>query len=164
MKLTNKKGVTLLELIVVFIIIGIGAALLAPNIGAWLPNYRLRSAARDIVSTMRTAQMKAVSLSTEHRVSFDKAANEYLLQIKTTQSAPNDWIPTWTNARAQQLQQKLPSGVTMTAVTFPEEDGKKNAEFNPNSTSSTGSMTLTNAKGKTRNITLTTATGRVKLE
>ena len=158
-KLTNKKGVTLLELIVVFIIIGIAAALLAPNIGAWLPNYRLRSAARDVVSTMRTAQMKAVSLNTEHRVSFDMAANEYLLQIKTTQSAPNDWIPTWADARAQQLQQKLPSGVTMTAV--PPGD---NAEFNPNSTSSSGSVTLRNSKNSQKTITLTSATGRVKLE
>ena len=57
----NKKGVTLIELIVVFVIIAIMAGLLAPNIGAWLPNYRLRSATRDIVSTMRDAQMRAVS-------------------------------------------------------------------------------------------------------
>ena len=160
MKVTNKKGVTLLELIVVFIIIGIAAALLAPNIGAWLPNYRLRSAARDITSTMRTAQMNAVSLNTEARVSFDKAANEYLLQIKTTQAAPNDWIPTWTNARAQQSQQKLPGGVTMTNVTLPGD----NAEFNPNSTSSSGSVTLRNSKNSQKTITLTSATGRVKLD
>ena len=163
MKMTNKKGVTLLELVVVFIIIGIGAALMVPNIGAWLPNYRLRSAARDITSTMRSAQMKAVSLNTEHRVSFDMAANEYLVQIKTTL---NDWIPTWTDARAQipPLQQKLPQGVTMAAVTFPDEDGKKNAEFNPNSTSASGSMTLRNSKNFQKTITLTSATGRVKLE
>ena len=162
----NKKGVTLIELVVVMVIIAIAALLLTPNIGAWVQNYRLKTAARDIVSTMRTAQMKAVSLNTEHRVSFDMAANEYLLQIKTTQSAPNDWIPTWADARAQipPLHQKLPQGVTMAAVTFPEQDGKKNAEFNPNSTCCTGSMTLTNPKGKTRIITLTPATGRVKLE
>ena len=160
MRQMNKKGITLIELVVVFVIIAIGAVLLAPNIGAWLPNYRLRSGARDIVSTMRTAQMKAVSLNTEHRVSFDIAANEYLLQIKTTQSAPNDWIPTWTNARAQQLQQKLPGGVTMTAVTLPGD----NAEFNTNSTSSSGSVTLQNSKGSQKKITLTSATGRVRIE
>ena len=38
----NKKGVTLIELIVVMVIIAIGAILLVPNIGAWLPNYRLK--------------------------------------------------------------------------------------------------------------------------
>jgi len=156
----NKRGVTLIELVVVFVIIAIGAVLLVPNIGAWLPNYRLRGATRDIVSTMRTAQMKAVSLNTENRVSFDIAANEYLLQIKTTQSAPNDWIPTWTNARAQQLQQKLPGGVTMTAVTFPGD----NAEFNTNSTASSGSITLQNTKKAQRKITVTSSTGRVRIE
>jgi len=160
MRKLNKKGVTLLELIIVMVIIAIGATLVAPNIGRWLQHYRLRSATRDIVSTMRTAQMKAISINTEHRVSFDIAANEYLLQIKTTQSAPNDWEPKWTNARAQQLQQKLSGGVTMTAVTFPGD----NAEFNPNSTSSSGSVTLNNNKGMTRRIVLTAATGRVRIE
>lgn len=156
----NKKGVTLIELIVVMVIIAIGAVLMAPNISAWLPNYRLRSATRDIVSTMRTAQMKAVSLNTPHRVSFDIAANEYLPQIRTTQGSPNDWAPTWTDARIQKLQQKLPSGVQITVVNFPGD----NAEFNPNSTSSSGSITLLNPKNTVRKITLTSSTGRIKIE
>ena len=58
----NKRGVTLIELIVVFVIIAILAVLMVPNIGAWLPSYRLRGATRDVVSTLRTAQMKAVSI------------------------------------------------------------------------------------------------------
>ena len=58
----NKKGITLIELVVVMIIIAIGAVLLVPNIGGWLPNYRLKSATRDIVPTMRNAQMKAVQI------------------------------------------------------------------------------------------------------
>jgi len=70
MRKRNKKGITLIELVVVMIIIAIGAVLLVPNIGGWLPNYRLRSATRDIVSTLRTAQMKAVSSNLEYRVSF----------------------------------------------------------------------------------------------
>ena len=60
-KKRNRKGITLIELIVVMVIIAIGAVLMAPNIGGWLPNIRLRSATRDIASTMRVAQMKAVS-------------------------------------------------------------------------------------------------------
>jgi prepilin-type N-terminal cleavage/methylation domain-containing protein len=57
----NRRGITLLELVVVMAIVAIGAAFVAPNIGAWIPNYRLKSATRDIVSTLRTAQLKAVS-------------------------------------------------------------------------------------------------------
>ena len=74
----NRKGVTLIELIVVMVIIAIGAVLMVPNIGAWLPNYRLKSAARDIVSTMRVAQMKAVTSNVEYRVSFIN--NSYVIE------------------------------------------------------------------------------------
>ena len=149
MKLTNKKGVTLLELIVVFIIIGIAAALMVPNIGAWLPNYRLRSAARDITSTMRTAQLKAVSTNMEYRVFFPNASS-YVLQ-RNTGGFIDDGAP-----------QVIPAGISVDLSNLPEN----NAQFNPNSTCSIGSVTLklTNGKGRPRTITLTPATGRVKLE
>ena len=67
----NKKGVTLIELIVVFVIIAIGAVLMVPNLSPWMANYRLRSATRDITSTLRVAQMKAVSNNLNYQVLFD---------------------------------------------------------------------------------------------
>ena len=152
MKLTNKKGVTLLELVVVFIIIGIGAALLTPSIGPWLSNYRLRSAARDIVSTMRTAQMKAVSNNSPYRVNLNPGeigANSYILERDTGGGYFADGAL-----------QTLPSGITISNNTLPNE----HAEFNPNSTSSSGSVTLQDAKNNRKTITLTPSTGRVKLE
>jgi len=154
MKMTNKKGVTLLELIVVLIIIGIAAALLTPNIGAWLPNYRLRADARDIASTMRTAQMKAVSNSLQYRVNLDDAeigANSYILQYNTGGN--------WVNEGEMQ---RLRTGIIIdpAKITF----SGKHAEFNPDSTSSSGSVTLRNSKNSQKTITLTSATGRVKLE
>ena len=50
-----------MELVVVMAIIAISAVLATPNIGAWIPNYRLKGAIREIVSVMRTAQIKSVS-------------------------------------------------------------------------------------------------------
>lgn len=147
MVMVNKKGVTLIELIIVFVIIAIGAVLVAPNIGAWLPNYRLRSAARDVVSTMRTAQMKAVSTNTEYQVFFPDAGT-YILQYKNTNG-------NWVNEGATQT---LPSGIRISAF-FPGNI----AHFNPNSTSSTGSMTLTNTK-QIKQITLTPSTGRIHIQ
>ncbi len=155
MKKMNKKGVTLIELVVVFVIIAIGAVLLAPNIGAWLPNYRLRSATRDIASTMRTAQMKAVSTNTAYRVSFNNpVAGSYVLQRNTGGVGVyvDEGVP-----------QTLPTGIVIIGITFPLSGGWNNAEFNTNSTSSTGSITLQNTKGTQKNITLTPATGRVKI-
>jgi prepilin-type N-terminal cleavage/methylation domain-containing protein len=143
----NKKGVTLIELIVVFVIIAIGAVLIAPNIGAWLPNYRLRSATRDIVSTMRTAQMKAVSTNSEYQVLFTQATGSYILQRNTGSGFFDEGVA-----------QTLPPGISI-GDSFPGNI----AQFNPNSTSSTGSMTLTNTK-QTKRITLTPSTGRIHVE
>ena len=137
LKCMNKKGVTLIELVIVFVIIAIGAVLLVPNIGGWLPNYRLRSATRDIASTMRVAQMKAVSNNLQYRVNLDDAeigVNNYILQYNTGGVWVNDGVI-----------QSFPTGINIPlgGITFPG----KHAEFNPNSTSSTGSLTLQNSKG-----------------
>lgn len=151
MKLTNKKGVTLIELVIVFVIIAIGAALLVPNIGAWLPNYRLRTATRDIASMMRVAQMKAVSNNLQYRVNLNAAdvgVNRYILQYNTG--------GIWVN---EGNMQNLPSGIIISNNGLPGD----RAEFNPNSTSSSGSVVLQNPKGNQKTITLTNSTGRVRI-
>jgi len=152
MKHMNHKGITLIELVVVFVIIAIGAVLLVPNIGAWLPNYRLRSATRDIVSTMRTAQMRAVSNNIQYRVNFNAAeigaANSYILQRNTG--------GVWVNDGALQT---APAGITVNI----DQLSAGKAVFNPNSTSAAGSVTLQNTKGTQRSIALTPATGRVRI-
>jgi prepilin-type N-terminal cleavage/methylation domain-containing protein len=149
----NRKGLTLIELVVAFVIIAIGAVLLVPNIGVWLPNYRLRSAARNIVSTMRTAQMKAVSTNIQYRVNLDDAEigtpNSYILQRNSG--------GLWVNDGGLQT---LPAGITFNIDQLPA--GR--ALFNPNSTSTSGSVTLQNTRGTRRRITITPATGRVRIE
>lgn len=149
----HQKGITLIELLVVFIIIAIGAGLLVPNIGSWLPNYRLRSAARDIVSTMRAAQVMAVSKSIQYRVDFNAteigSPNSYILQRNTGGG--------WVNDGALQ---SLPAGITINIDQLPV--GR--AVFNPNSTSTAGSVTLQNMRGTQRKITIVSATGRVRVE
>jgi len=146
----SRKGVTIIELVVVMVIIAITAALTIPSIGAWLPNFRLRTAARDIVSTMRTAQMKAVSSNLEYRVSFDSANGTYLLQTRTTGGV---WVD-------EGGPQKMPKGIRIYQVNLPED----HAEFNPNSTSSGGNIVLRNSKEAERRIVLYSATGRIRVE
>ena len=152
MRLMNhrgERGITLIELVVVMAIIAIGAVLVAPNIGSWIPNYRLRSATRDVVSTLRTAQMKAISNNTTYQVAFTQGTGTYILQYQTTAGFVPDGVA-----------QTLPPGIIISTITFPGN----NAQFNTNSTASTGSITLKNAKGSTKQITLTTATGRVNVQ
>ena len=149
----NKKGVTLLELIVVMVIIAIAAALAIPNIAAWLPNYRLKTATRDIVSTMRTAQVKAVTTNIEHRVQFDTEAGSYIIQRRTTAGT----------LEPDGLSQKIPNGIRFHDIDL---DGANHNEaiFNPNSTSTSGSVTLRNKRDTEKKIVLFAATGRIRVE
>ena len=147
-KIMNRKGVTLIELVVVLVIIAIGAALTAPGIGAWLPYYRLRSATRDLVSTMRVAQMKAISKNLRYQISFDIPNRSYIVQYLNTAGTPV----------SDGARQTLPTGVQFNT------DFGNVANFFANSSSTDGNVSLNNTKGKTKSIRLWGTTGRIKSE
>ncbi len=143
----NQKGVTLIELIVVMVIIAIGAALTTPNISGWLTNYRLISAARDVASTLRLAQIKAVSTNTTYQVVFDTVNNSYIIQYQDTGHA---WV-------AEGATQILPTGIKFN-TTFGNI-----ASFSPNSTvANSGDINLNNTKGSIKRIRL--LSGRIRIE
>ncbi len=144
----NKKGLTLVELAVVMVIIGVVAALAVPNVGRWLPNYRLRSATRDIVSTLRLAQMKAVSTSLNYQVSFNVAGGNYILQRNTG--------GLWVNEGGSQA---LPSGISLN-TTF----ANNTALFRSDSSSNGGSVVLQNSKGGINTVTVLFTTGKITIK
>ncbi len=146
----NKKGVTLIELIVVLVIIAVGATLMVPSIGAWLPRYRLKSATRDIVSTMRTAQMKAITNRMDYQVDFTVGTNSYVLR-------PNSGTPGPT--------QSAPSGITINIGGLPEG---KATFYRDSRCKNSGDIVLSYQKGGViqdqKTIHLNSATGRVTIQ
>jgi prepilin-type N-terminal cleavage/methylation domain-containing protein len=145
----NKRGVTLIEVVIVFAIIAIGAVLMVPNMGAWIPNYRLRSATRDLVSTMRVAQMRAVSNNAEYQVSI--TGGSYTLQRYSS------GLATWVSEGDATT---LPTGITINSNNFLSN----NPLFRPNSSSNGGSLVLGNTKGTQRTITVLPSTGRISIQ
>ena len=145
----NRRGITLIELCLVGAIIAIGAALMAPHMGDWVHHYRLKSATMAIVSLMRAAQMRAVSTYCPHRIRFDREEGTYILERREEK----EWL-------AEGASQTFPKGVVISQL----DPDNFNAKFNPNATSSSGSITLRNAKGFAKRIALTAATGRIRIE
>lgn len=146
----NKKGVTLIELIVVFVIIAVLGLLMAPNISGWLPSYHLRSAVRDIASTFRSAQMRAISEQVSYTVSFNSA--------DTGLANNNTGYIIVGTADVK----RLPSGITIVSNTLQN----LRAQFNSDSTCNANAaiITLQNTRGVQRTISIRSATGKVTIQ
>ena len=67
----NSKGFTIIELMIAIGIIAIIAAVAVPNIIGWLPNYRLKSAARDLYSNFQKAKMEAAKRNESVVINFN---------------------------------------------------------------------------------------------
>ena len=71
MPLSSVAGYTMLELMVTIVILCILLGLAIPAFSRWIPNYRLRGAARDLYSNFQLAKMTAVRDRARCGVVFD---------------------------------------------------------------------------------------------
>jgi len=91
-------GVTLIELAVVMAIVAIMALFMAPAIGEWLDNYRIRQTAREVSSDLQFAKMKAISSGRYCTVVFSQAVGSTLYSYVIFPDYNNDFILDTANA------------------------------------------------------------------
>ena len=71
-KMKKSKGFTLIEVLIVVGIIGILAAISIPSYINWLPNYRLKVAARDLYGAAMKAKGEAVKRNVNCNLTFNQ--------------------------------------------------------------------------------------------
>ena len=88
----DNTGFTLIELMVVLAIIATMVAVGIPNFLAYMPNARLKSAARELYSNLQLAKMGAIKHNTDWAIVFDKAGGKY--QVCSGQGGDSAWSGT----------------------------------------------------------------------
>jgi prepilin-type N-terminal cleavage/methylation domain-containing protein len=152
----RQSGFTLVELIITMVILGIIAGIAIPSFVVMLPNYHLKSAARDIFSNMQQARMAAIQANRSYSILFDTANQSYTIRedtvplttIKTVNFSDYDSGGgiTYGNGNATEAIDGGSFGdfITYTHATFPDNI----AVFSPRGLGeNTGYVYLANRKG-----------------
>jgi len=88
---SHNTGMTMIELLWIIAILGILASLAIPTFAAWLPNYRLKRAARDLYSNFQLTKMGAVKQNKNWAVVFDQGVTPGRYHIVSDSGANTTW-------------------------------------------------------------------------
>ena len=112
----NRRGITVLELTIVTVVIGVIAALAIPQFDKVMERLKLKTAGRDVVSSLRLARSAAVSQKEQFGVYFDYETNECILFHD--QANPSSFTYD-AGSDSVMLTNDLPGGVHLGYVSFP---------------------------------------------
>ena len=87
----RKDGFTLIELLVTSVVLGIMVAIAIPGFSSWLPNYRLKGAAREVYSNMQLARLGAIRGNTDWAIVFDAGVTPGRYFICSDDGANDTW-------------------------------------------------------------------------
>jgi len=146
----SSKGVTLTELLVVLLIVGVLAAMAMPMLSHWWHDLEYRAAARRVVSILREARSRAIATNREHRVEYEPTNRRYRMMqgdrpidSKIWSAVVYDWEP-------------LPLGVELAANVH-------SIQINTNGTANGGTIMIQDAASTTKYKVVVARTGRIRM-
>ena len=101
--IARSRGFTMKEMMIVVVVIGLISALAVPSFLGYMPKLRVKSAARDIVSSMRLARSKAVSERRPYGVVFDLNSNSIISFADTDNPSGMSYSSSDSTTRADTL-------------------------------------------------------------
>jgi type IV fimbrial biogenesis protein FimT len=144
------NGFTLVEMMVVIAIMAIVSAIAVPNFYSYAAGMKLRSASRDLYSTLQSTRMKAIREKTRWAVEFPSSSSYRVVDCgPDNDCSANNVYHSTTNISQY-------SGITASGV-FPIT-----FEFTSEGTCNAGTIIFTDSKHKTSQVEVSLA-GRIRI-
>jgi Tfp pilus assembly protein FimT len=155
----NYKGMTLLEVMIITVIIGVASMLALPQFGKTSDRLKLKTTGKEIMSSLRLARSSAISQRCQFGVYFDPNSRQYILFEDVANLSSFTYDAGLDSVIASKA---LPGNVDFGTNSFPNLV----AIFKPSgSAASSGSVQVTSSGKYTGSMTVDVlgSTGRVKL-
>ena len=153
----SSKGITLLEMVIVVVVLGVIAAMAAPQFAGVLPRLKFKNKSRDIVSDLRLARSDAIAQRGQFGLYFDYSQNGYIV----FKDQINPSLFTYDIGDSVIKTVSLGQDVSLYYSTF----SNNTIVFKPDGSASfSGNVTISNGEGEEQAaIDVLASTGRVKL-
>ncbi|HPD56151.1 MAG TPA: prepilin-type N-terminal cleavage/methylation domain-containing protein [Smithellaceae bacterium] len=93
MNITKNKGMTLIEMMVVVIILGIVLAIATPNFVRYRQNTNLRESTEDFTAQIALYKQRAIAEDIRYRIAINLAAGEYSVERNPLPETPDVYVP-----------------------------------------------------------------------
>jgi len=155
--MSENKGFTLLEAMIVIFLIGIMAAYAVPSIINWRANANLIKSAKNLVGDLQMAKIRAVKENHSVVIDYSAIENDYTVFVDNGEGVDGIEGDKERNGDERLVKHgKLDAGVTFKEITYSGD----HVRFTSRGRSSNGNVKLINSAGHMRQVG-TTNTGKI---